>query len=126
MVFIKHRYDLNRIQKSNLAYSTLDQLCTQLIDNYPSYDPVADGWLILCEASTNDFNRVLKDIWPEGTEKDSTLLALQKQWEGIEKKDGFYHAIYLANNQFGLYFLIPDCPELPDDVRESLEYHINP
>lgn len=124
MKFIKHRYDLNQIPKTDPAYPILDNLCTNLIDNYPNYDPIADGWLILAESSTNDFTRVLNDIWPDGTSEDSTLLTLQHQFEGVELKDGFYHAIYLANNQFGLYFLIPDCPELPDDVRESLESNI--
>lgn len=123
MIQIKHRKDLEKIPKDNPAYPILDELCTNLIDNYPEYSPDADGWIVLLQAETNDFTRPLTDIWPEGTEENSTLLALKFQWEGVERKDdGFYRAIYLANNQFGLYFLIPDCPELSDDVRESLEY----
>jgi hypothetical protein len=122
MIFIKHRNDLSQIPESNPAYPILDDLCTRLIGNYPAYDPTHDGWLILAESDTLDFSRPLTEIWPDGTAEDSTLIALQFLWEGVTLEDGFYHAIYLANNQFGLYFLIPDCPELPDDVRESLEH----
>jgi len=122
MIQIKHRRDLSKVPQSNPAFPILDDLCTRLIDNYPGYDPTHDGWLILTESDTLDFSRPLTEIWPDGTAEDSTLLALKHLWESVTlEDDGFYHAIYLANNQFGLYFLIPDCPELPDDVRESLE-----
>ena len=42
-------------------------------------------------------------------------------WEGVVRKDGYFHAIYLTNNEFALEFLIPDEEWLNDDVREKLE-----
>ena len=79
MKFIKHRDDLDQIPQSDPAYPLLDELCTTLIDQYPSYDPIADGWLILAESNTNDFTRILTDVWPDGTSEDSTILALKHQ-----------------------------------------------
>jgi len=124
MKFIKHRKDLSQIPKDNPAYPILDDLCTRLNDNYHSYDPVADGWLVLLEAATDDFTRPLTEIWPDGTSEDSTLLSLKYLWDGVTYENSMIHSVYLGSNQFGLYFLIPDCPELPDDVRDSLEYNI--
>ena len=127
MIQIRQRNNLQQISKDHPAYLTLDNLCSRLIDNYPAYDPVADGWLVLLQAETEDFTRPLTEIWPDGTQEDSTLLDLKYLWEGVNlENDGYYHAIYLRDNQFGLYFLIPDCSELPDQVRTSLEYHIEP
>lgn len=123
MIQIKHRKDLNKIPKNNPAYPILDELCTNLIDNYPQHDPSADGWLVLCERKNNDFTRPLNDIFPE---EPTTLLDLKNQWESVTyEKNSFYSPLWLRDNQFGLLFLIPDCPELPDDVRQSLEYHID-
>ncbi len=42
-------------------------------------------------------------------------------WEGVFKKDGLYHAIYLTNNEFALEFLIPDADWLHADIRKNLE-----
>lgn len=126
MKFIRHRNDLQCISVENPTYPILDELCKRLIDNYSDYNPDADGWIILAESETNDFDRPLYEIWPEPAGADITLMGLEYLWEGVSLEDGFYHAIYLANNQFGLYFLIPDCPELPDNVRASLENHIDP
>lgn len=45
------------------------------------------------------------------------------RWEGVFKRDGLYHAIYLTNNEFALEFLIPDAAWIPEDLRASLEAH---
>lgn len=125
MIQIKHRNDLSQIPLENPVNSILDILCRDLIDNWENHDPISDGWLVLLESHTDDFTRPLTEIWPDGTAEDSSLIALKYLWEGVTlKNDSFYHAIYLRDNQFGLYFLIPECPELPEDVRKSLEYHI--
>ncbi len=42
-------------------------------------------------------------------------------WEGVIKKGGFYHAVYLTNNEFALEFLIPDAEWLDADLRAKLE-----
>lgn len=42
-------------------------------------------------------------------------------WEGVTKKAGHYHAVYLTNNEFTLEFLFPDEDWLDSELRESLE-----
>jgi hypothetical protein len=46
---------------------------------------------------------------------------VQVPWEGVTKHRGHFHAIYLANNDYGLSFLIPDEPWLRGRLRELLE-----
>ncbi len=41
-------------------------------------------------------------------------------------KDGFYTAIYLANNESGMVFVIPDAPWLTSEVRDMLDRHLDP
>jgi hypothetical protein len=45
-------------------------------------------------------------------------------FEGVTMVDGFFYAVYLANNQFGIGFLIPDAEWLPGELRRHLEEHI--
>ena len=44
-------------------------------------------------------------------------------WEGVSKSAGYYHAVYLTNNEFALEFIIPDADWLPAELRKSLEAH---
>ena len=39
--------------------------------------------------------------------------------------DGHYNAFYLANNQFGINFLVPDEEWVNGEVRQSLEDSLN-
>ena len=44
-------------------------------------------------------------------------------FDGVTKRDGHYHAVYLTNNEFALEFVVPDAPWLDADVRANLEAH---
>ena len=44
-------------------------------------------------------------------------------WEGVSKSSGYYHAVYLTNNEFALEFIIPDADWLTPELRQSLETH---
>jgi hypothetical protein len=90
MIQIKHRNDLSQIPPDNPAYPILDQLCTNLIDSYPEYDPEADGWLVLLEKS--DSNRILTEL-----RDDWRLQYIQS--ENVTLEDGFFQGVLLANNQ---------------------------
>ena len=50
-----------------------------------------------------DLDRTLDEIWDGCTLQEI-------YWEGIMLRDGFFIAIYLANNEYGLCFVIPDAP----------------
>ena len=44
-------------------------------------------------------------------------------WEGVTKLSGFYHAVYLTNNEFAIEVIIPDRPWLTDTIRDNMENH---
>ena len=80
------------------------------------YCPENDGYLVLIEPP---------DIATELDELGLSCPLHEVQFEGVSLKDGLFHAIYLANNQFVLSFLIPDAdwvtPELRQHLIENLE-----
>jgi hypothetical protein len=41
--------------------------------------------------------------------------------EGVVRKDGLFHLVYLTNNEFALEFLIPDADWLDAELRANLE-----
>ena len=80
------------------------------------YCPEEDGYLVLIEPG--DIDRVLDDL-------DVPYRLAEMPFEVVSKVDGHWHAFYLANNQFGLSFLIPDAEWLPDDLRRHLEENLD-
>ena len=44
--------------------------------------------------------------------------------EGVVRKDGLFHLVYLTNNEFGIEFLIPDADWLDHELRTSIESSI--
>jgi hypothetical protein len=81
------------------------------------YHPDNDGYIALIER--DDVDRVIHELW-----SDRTLIDVP--YEGVSKRDGFWTAIYLSDNQFGIIFLIPDREWLGDDLREVLEDNLVP
>jgi hypothetical protein len=67
----------------------------------------------------DDADRVIHELWCDRTLADVS-------YEGVSKRDGFWIAIYLSNNQFGIIFLIPDAVWLPDELRNVLEENLVP
>ena len=47
-------------------------------------------------------------------------------WEGIMKQGDFFIAIYLANNEYGLVFVIPDAPWVDGELRAMIEDTLDP
>jgi hypothetical protein len=43
-------------------------------------------------------------------------------WEGVSRDRGYFHAVHLTNNEFGIGFLIPDSVDGP--LRARLEEHL--
>ena len=44
-------------------------------------------------------------------------------WDGVTKRDGQYHAVYLTNNEHAIEFVVPDAEWLPAEIRDNLEAH---
>lgn len=110
--------DLQQLPPDDPAYPLVADLVQRLIVNYAAegypHDPEADGWIVLIEEG--DADRILTEIWDDWRLVDVW-------WEGISKTDGHYLGIFLANNQFGLCFVIPDAPWIGGELRQILESH---
>jgi hypothetical protein len=123
MIQFKPISDLSKISRDDPAYPVIEDLAQKLLVTTQSmarpYDPEADGWIVLIEKG--DVDRPLTDIWGE----DAYRL-INTPWEGVSNQDGFYIAVFLANNDFGLVFVIPDADWLPDELRNVLDDNLVP
>jgi hypothetical protein len=123
MIQFKSISDLSKISRDDPAYPVIEDLAQKLLVTTQSmarpYDPEADGWIVLIEKG--DVDRPLTDIWGE----DAYRL-INTPWEGVSNQDGFYIAVFLANNDFGLVFVIPDADWLPDELRNVLDDNLVP
>ena len=121
MITFKSTDDLSKIPYDHPAHATVEELIEQLISAYSppgrAYDAEDDGYIILVEPE--DAQRTLDELWD-----GATLLNIP--WEGIFLRDGFYIAIYLANNEYGLSFVIPDAGWVTGELRELTEDILDP
>ena len=121
MITFKSTEDLGKLSPDDPAYATVKELIDQLITAYSppgrSCDAEDDGYIILIEPE--DADRTLDELW-EGC----TLLNIP--WEGIMLQGDFFIAIYLANNEYGLTFVIPDADWVTGELRELIENILDP
>ena len=121
MITIKSTEDLSKLPPDDPAFPTVQELVDRLITAYtePGQPYNADdyGYVILIQES--DVDRNLDEIWD-----GCTLVDIY--WEGIMKRGDFYIAIYLANNEYGLVFVIPDAPWVDGDLRRMIEDTLDP
>ena len=121
MITFKSIEDLAKLPPDDPAYSTVKELIEQLITAYSppdrAYDAEDDGYIILVEPE--DADRTLDELWD-----GCTLLNIP--WEGIMLRGDFYIAIYLANNEYGLTFVIPDADWVTGELRELIEDILDP
>ncbi|MCP5313158.1 MAG: hypothetical protein H6955_06360 [Chromatiaceae bacterium] len=122
MLHFKSAADLQQLDTTNPAFPIVADLVHRLITEYQAdgytYDPDADGWVILVEE--HDTDRPLTDIW----DADDRLVDLM--WEGFTKQDDHFIGVYLANNQWGLAVVIPDEPWLDGELRDVIEENLDP
>ncbi len=125
MKIFKYETDLHKIDIDHPALPIINDLIHRLIVTVNrrghSYNPDNDGYIVLVEEGDSD--RPLTEIWPDG---DRRLIDVP--WEGVAMDDTgkYFVAVYLANNQFGLVFVIPDASWLGTDLRGVLEDHLDP
>jgi hypothetical protein len=121
MITFKSPEDISKLSPDDPAHATVKELIDQLISAYSppdrAYDAEDDGYIILIEQE--DAQRELDELWD-----GCTLLNIP--WEGIMLRDGFYTAIYLANNEYGLTFVIPDANWVTGELREMIEDILDP
>ena len=121
MITFKSTEDISKLPPTDPAYLTVKEVVDQLITAYTepgeSYNHEDYGYVILIEET--DVNRTLDELWD-----GCTLLNIP--WEGIMLRGGFYTAIYLANNEYGLSFVIPDADWVDGELRELIEDILDP
>jgi hypothetical protein len=114
MITFKSPADLNKLSPDDPVYPLIKELVESLIVAYttPERPYLADdyGWIILIEEQ--DVDAVLEDMGCKLTE----LL-----WEGAAMRGNFYLAIYLANDDFGISYVIPDAPWVNGKLRKLLD-----
>ena len=92
-----------------------DDVIARICSTTPDYRPEDDGYLVLIESA--DVDRVLDDL-------DVPYRLSEVPFEGVTMVDGCFHAVYLANNQFALGFLIPDAKRIDDELLRHLGHHM--
>ena len=121
MITFKSTEDINKLSPDDPAYSTVKELIEQLITAYSppgrAYDAEDDGYIILIEPE--DADRTLDELWD-----GCSLLSIP--YEGIFLRDNFFVAIYLANNEYGLTFVIPDADWVTGELREFIDDILDP
>ena len=121
MLEFKSPEDLSKLPPNDPAYPIVQDLIKRLITDYIAegwdYRPEDDGYTILVEPE--DVDRELTELWP-----GARLTNIY--YEGFSKRDGFFIGIYLANNEYGLCFVIPDEPWVNGELREVIEQNLDP
>ena len=118
MKTFKSNRDVTQLLRNHPSYDTVKARVKQIIDAYGrSYSPENDGYVVLVEP--DDVNRILNDLL-------MPYRLSEVSWEGVSMLNGHYNAFYLANNQFGINFLIPDEKWVNGVLRQSLEGSLNP
>ena len=104
MKIFKTKKDLQQLSKSDPAY--------KVISKYSQRTGHLEGYYVLIEEgdTTIDLPELQGDI--------RTL-----SFDGVFKVAGYYHAVYLTNNSFGLEFIIPDSEWLSAELRKHLTDH---
>jgi len=102
---------------------------SDLPPDHPAFEIARD---ILARIRPGEGNLVL--IEPEDLDGTLSLPELPLRldtidWDGVSRHPGYFHAVHLTNNEFGIGFLIPDSRfPIPDSVdgplRARLEEHL--
>ena len=121
MLTFKSPEDISKLSPDDPAFPLVKELIKDLIEAYTwedhPYNPDWYGYIILVEPE--DADRTLDELWD-----GASLLTIP--WEGIMLRDGFFIAIYLANNEYGLSFVIPDADWVNGELRSMIEEILDP
>ena len=102
MKTFKTKKDLQQLSKTDPAYKVISQ--------YSQRTGHLEGYYVLIEEgdTTIDLPELQGDI--------RTL-----SFDGVFKVAGYYHAVYLTSNSFGLEFIIPDANWLTAEIKANLD-----
>jgi hypothetical protein len=116
VITFKSHDDLLKLNNNDPAKPVMEELVRVLIDDFTepgqAYNAEDYGYLVLIEPG--DADRVLTDV-------DMPWTLADVPWEGASMRDGFYYAVYLGTDDYGMGFVIPDAPWVNGRLRETLE-----
>ncbi|NGX16144.1 hypothetical protein [Wenzhouxiangella sp. XN24] len=97
--------------RGSLLSPALKGIVVRMLGHF-EYDPQEDGYVVLIEEG--DLYRDLADLC-------LPYRLCEVPFEAVHMTEGHYCAIYLANNQFAITFLIPDADWVQGELRKHLE-----
>jgi hypothetical protein len=116
MLSFKSHSDLSKLHTDDPAYPVMEELVKVLIDDFNEpghpYSPDDYGYLVLIEPE--DVDRVLDEV-------DMPWTLVDVPWEGASMRDGFFYAVYLGTDDYGMGVIIPDAPWVDGRLREVLD-----
>ena len=116
MITVKSHDDLRKLPRDDPAIPVVEELVRLLIDDFTepgqTYSAEDYGYLVLIQPG--DVDRVLTEI-------DMPWTLVDVPWEGSSMRDGFYYAVYLGTDDYGMGFVIPDAPWVNGRLREVLD-----
>jgi len=108
-------------QSIRFSNTRITDLVDKLISDYTldGYPYLSDDYGYVALVEPDDIDRVLTEIWD-----DWTLLDIP--WEGITKRGDCFIAIFLANDDFGICFVIPDAEWVTGRLCRMVEANLDP
>lgn len=76
-----------------------------------------EGYVVLVEEADLDRPLQLPEVQGEWVD-------IINRCEGVVRKGGLFHCVYLTNNEYAIEFLIPDAEWLPDELRLRIYHHL--
>ena len=116
MITFKSHSDLEKLHPDDPAQPVIKELVKVLIGDFtpPGQPYSADDYGYLVLIQPDDIDRLLTDI-------DMPWRLVDVPWEGASMRHGFYYAVYLGTDDYGMGFVIPDAPWVNGRLRAALE-----
>lgn len=105
MITFKTTEDLSQLPLNDPTHAVIHDL----LHHFPR-NPESQGYIVLVESGDTHVNL---------PELESCIAAID--WDGVYRRDNYWIAIQLTNNEFALEFVFPDAEWLDADLRASLE-----
>ena len=76
-----------------------------------------EGYVVLVEETDLDSPLNLPEL-------KGPWVDIINDFEGVVRKGGLFHCVYLTNNEFAIEFLIPDEAWLSGEIRKRITEHL--
>ncbi|MBT3203229.1 MAG: hypothetical protein HOM14_06730 [Gammaproteobacteria bacterium] len=119
MITFKYPSDITKLPRNDPAYLLVREYLLRLMvtadDSCQCWCPESQGFIVQLEES--DTSRNLMPVWQDQF-KDIPF-------ESVHYQDGFYIAVVILNNNFGLIWLVEDAPWIDGPIRDVLKRNMD-